>query len=372
MKRIFLGPLGCALAAAALAAGCGKPAQAPVASPAQVTVSRPAEEQVADCLELTGTVAPSRTVDLVARVSGYLQSADFEEGAFVEAGKLLFVIEPQPYEQQLALAQAALVMAQAEYDRQQALMKDNATSAANVERWLSNRDQAAAQVELAKLNLGYTRVSAPFAGRIGRSLVDVGNLVGPTVNTRLATLDQLSPVYVNFSLNERDALRIAEEIRRRGGGTALREGKVPVQIGLQNQEGYPQEGLLDFVDTGIRSDTGTLQLRAVFENADRSLMPGAFARVRIPLGEPRPMPVVPARAIGNDQEGDYVLVVDSANVASRRTVARGPATKAGVAIRSGLTAADRVIVNGMMQAKPGAAVRPVEAAADPGAAAKPD
>ena len=147
---------------------------------------------------------------------------------------------------------------------------------------------------------------------------------------------------------------------------------MPVQIGLQNQEGYPQEGRLDFVDTGIRSDTGTLQLRAVFENADRSLMPGAFARVRIPLGEARPMPVVPARAIGNDQEGDYVLVVDASNVAARRSVAKGPATKAGVAIRSGLATADRVIVNGMMQAKPGAVVQPVEATAEKAGATKPD
>ena len=118
-------------------------------------------------------------MDLVARVSGYLRSVDFQDGTLVEAGQLLFVIEPEPYEQQLPLAKAAHLRAQSEYDRQEELIKQNATSAANVEKWLSERDQAAAQVELAKINLGYTRVTAPFSGRIGRRLVDPGNLVGP-------------------------------------------------------------------------------------------------------------------------------------------------------------------------------------------------
>jgi multidrug efflux system membrane fusion protein len=167
-------PLGCALALAVVLAGCGKSRDTADHAPPSVTVSHPSQEAVTDCLELTGTVAPSRSVDLVARVTGYLESVNFEDGAFVKEGQLLFVIEPEPYKQQLALTEAALARAKSEYERQVNLIASNATSRANVEKWLSERDQAAAQVELAKLNLGYTRVSAPFSGRMGRRLVDPG------------------------------------------------------------------------------------------------------------------------------------------------------------------------------------------------------
>lgn len=342
--------------AAVLLTGCGKHAETPQQAPPSVTVSRPDQEQVTDAIELTGTVEPSRSADLVARVSGYLRSVNFEDGSMVEAGKLLFLIEPETYEQQLALAKAALSRAQSEYERQVNLSLSNATSTASVERWLSERDQARAQVELASINLGYTRVAAPFTGRIGRRLVDPGNLVGPTVNTKLATIEQLSPIYVYFSLNERDALHLWEARRQqvRQPGSS----KVPVEVGLQNEEGYPHRGTLDFVDTGVSTSSGTVQLRAVLTNEDRTLFPGLFARVRIPLGDPQPMLVVPNAAIGNDQEGDYVLVAGANDVVARRAVVKGPLTQNGCAIRSGLAAEDRVIVVGLMRAKPGAKVTP--------------
>ncbi len=347
------------LALAVLFAGCDKPRETAKPAPPAVTVSRPRQEAVADYLELTGTVAPLRTVDLVARVTGYLESVNFVDGTVVESGRELFVIEPEPYKQQLALAQAALMRAQSEYDRQVGLAKENATSAANVEKWLSERDQAAAQVELAKLNLSYTRVSAPFTGLIGRRLVDPGNLVGPTANTKLATLQQVSPVYVYFNLNERDVLQASVIMREQGVAPRSSMGKAPVLVGLQNQQGYPQEGTLDFVDTGISTSSGTLQMRATFSNTNLALVPGAFARVRIPLGDPKPMLVVPVSAFGNDQEGDYLLVADTNDVVARRAVVKGPLTPKGCAVRSGVTAQDRVIVRGLMQAKPGAKITPV-------------
>jgi len=350
--------LGCGLALAALLIGCGKPHGKTQQAPPSVTVSHPSQEPVADNLDLTGTVSPLKTVDLVARVTGYLESVNFTDGAMVKEGQLLFVIEPEPYKQQLALAQAALLRAQSEYDRQVGLMKENATSAANVEKWLSERDQAAAQVELAKLNLGYTHVSAPFSGRIGRRLVDPGNLVGPSANTKLATLEQLVPIYAYFDLNERDALRVAAIMRQRGKEPRGSVGKTPILAGLQSQEGYPQAGVLDFVDTGFSTSSGTVQMRATFDNKDQVLIPGAFVRIRIPLGEPQPMLVVPASAIGNDQEGDYVLVAEANDVAARRTVVKGPLLKNRCAIQSGLTAEDRVIVNGLVNAKAGAKVTP--------------
>ena len=355
MKSTSPLPLCCVLS---LLAGCHKPSHAVPQAPPSVTVSPPRQEPVTDSLELTGTVAPSQNVDLVARVTGYLQSVNFQDGAMVEQGQELFVIEPEAYQQQLALAQAALLRAQSEYDRQRSLVEANATSHANVERWLSERDQAAAQVELATLNLSYTRVSAPFNGRIGRHLVDVGNLVGPTVNTKLANLEALEPIYVYFNLDERAALQARSVMRQHGKDPGGAVGATPVFVGLQNQDGYPQQGTLDFVDTGVSTSAGTLQLRAIFDNKDRVLIPGTFARVRIPLGEPRSMFVVPNSAIGSDQEGDFVLLAAANDVVVRRSVVKGALTPQGCAIRSGLTATDRVIVNGQVRARPGAKVTP--------------
>ena len=356
LKSTF--PLVCALAAAALLTGCGR--QAPTPDAPAVTISRPVLEQVTNYIDLTGTVAASKTVDLVARVSGYLKSVDFKDGASVEEGQLLFVIEPEPYEQQLKLAQAALLQAQSEYDRQTALMKENATSAANVEKWLSQRDQAAAQVELAKLNLGYTRITAPFSGRMSANQFDPGNLVGPDGKSKLATITQITPINVDFNLNERDALRISAAMRELGIKPGSGVGKAPVLVGLQNEDGYPHQGTLDFVDNNVSASSGTVQMRAVLPNEDMALFPGLFARVRIPLGEPQPLLLVPNRAIGNDQEGDYVLVADAGDIVVRRAVVKGPLLDERCAIRSGLAPADRVIVNGLMRAKPGAKVTPVE------------
>ena len=208
----------------------------------------PAEEPVTEYLEMTGTVAASKTVNLVARVPGYLESVHFADGAMVEAGQLLFVIEQPPYEAQVQLNEAALVRAQAELDRQQAMMKENATAETTVENWVSQRDQAKAQLELAKINLGYTKVTAPFAGRIGARQVDPGNLVGSSGATTLATLEQLKPIYVNFNLNERDALHMRDLLRQYHMDVGTNVGKAPVEVGLQNETGYPHVGVLDFAD----------------------------------------------------------------------------------------------------------------------------
>jgi RND family efflux transporter MFP subunit len=352
--------LGALLVLSILTNGCRKGTDSTIVPP-PVTVSHPISQPVTEYLDLTGTTAPSKTVNLVARVSGYLESVNFEDGAFVEKGQLLFVIEPPPYEEQLALNQAVLVQAQAEYDRQVEMMKQNATSTSNVEKQRSSRDQAQANVELAKINLGYTRVTAPFAGRIGQRLVDPGNLVGAGTATELATLDQLIPIYVNFNLNERDALQMRAAMSKLGMEVKAAVGKAPVEVGLSNEKGYPHVGVLDFVDNTISNSTGTIAMRAIFKNEDKTLFAGLFARVRIPLGEPKPMLVIPNSAIGNDQQGDYVLVVDANDVVVRQTVVKGPLTPSGdCAIRSGLTAADRVVVNGILNARPGQKVAPTE------------
>ncbi len=354
---------GAALTLAAVLAGCGKHAEALKPSAPSVIVSCPAEEEITDFIELTGTVSPSRSVDLVARVTGYLRSANFADGSFVGAGDLLFEIERETYEQDLKSAEATLRRAQAEFDRQQILREKNATSAANVEKWLSDLESAKAQVALARINLDYTRVAAPFSGRVGRRLVDPGNLVGPSVNTKLATLDQLVPIYVYFSLNERDALRLWANIRQQYPDRRVAVTRKIVEVGLQNEEGYPHSGVLDFVDSGISTSSGAVTMRAVINNEDKVLFPGLFARVRIAVGEPRRMLVVPNSAVGNDQEGDYVLVAEKNDLLARRPVEKGPLTDRGCAIRSGVDAADRIVVSGLMRVKPGAKVTPVSAAA---------
>lgn len=359
-----VGVVGGALALVVLGCGCRKDVDATV-TPPSVTVSHPTTQPITEHLDLTGTLAASKSVDLVARVTGYLESVNFKDGDFVEAGQLLFVIEPATYEQQLALNQAQLAQAQSEYDRQQGLIKDKATSTSNVEKQLSQRDQAQAQVELAKINLGYTRVTAPFAGRIGRRQVDPGNLVGAGEATKLATLEQLRPIYVNFSLNERDALYLREMMRQRGLEAKASVGKAPVLIGLSSEKDYPHAGVLDFADNEISGSTGTIAMRAIFQNDDKILFPGLFARVRIPLGDPQPMLVIPNSAIGNDQEGDYVFIVDANNVVARRAIVKGPLTSDGCAIRSGLAATDRVVVNGILNARPGQKVAPTESSAAP-------
>ena len=367
------GWMGCTLALAfvVLPAGCRKHAETAGPAAPAVTVRQPAREPVTEYLELTGTVAASRTVNLVARVPGYLESVNFKDGAVVREGELLFVIEQAPYQAQVALNQAALVRAQAELDRQQAMMKENATAETTVENWVSQRDQAKAQLEVAQINLGYTKVTAPFDGRLGARQVDPGNLVGSSGPTVLATIDQLHPIYVNFNLNERDALHLRDEMRRLKIEVGSNIGKAPVEVGLQNETGYPHVGVLDFADNSLSTSTGTIALRGIFRNEDTTLFPGLFARVRIPLGGPRPMLVIPASAVGNDQQGDFVYVVNASDVVERRSIVKGPMTGGGLAIRSGLAESDRVIVNGLLNARVGEKVAPSPDAAPAPPAAPP-
>jgi RND family efflux transporter MFP subunit len=347
-----------ALVAGAASAGCRKTAAAAGPVAPAVTVQAPTRQPVMEYLDLTGTVAASKTVNLVARVPGYLESVNFKDGAVVPKGELLFVIEQAPYQAQVALNQAALVRAQAELDRQQAMMKENATAETTVENWVSQRDQAKAQLELAQINLEYTKVTAPFDGRLGARQVDPGNLVGSSGPTVLATIDQLHPIYVNFNLNERDALHLRDEMRRLKIEVGSNVGKAPIEVGLQNEKGYPHVGVLDFADNSLSTSTGTIALRGIFQNQDTTLFPGLFARVRIPLGDPKPMLTIPASAVGNDQQGDFVYVVAAGDVVERRSIVKGPVTEGRLAIRSGLSEGDRVVVNGLLNARVGEKVAP--------------
>jgi RND family efflux transporter MFP subunit len=348
------------LAAFASLMACGKrnQYQPPPAPP--VTVSKPLHMPVTDYLQSTGSVAAFKTVDLMARVEGYLRSVNFKDGSIVKAGQLLFVIEPEPYQAKLASYQAQLLDAQAEYDRQLRMIKENATSQANVDKWLSQRDQAAAAVTLAKINLGYTRVTAPFDGRIDRHLVDPGNLVGSMgTATKLATIEQINPAYVYFSINERDLLRVraAVQAQSRKPGEAP---PVPVQLALQTEQGYPHVGTLDFAGSGLDTGSGTLQLRASVPNAGFTLLPGLFARVRIALAAPVPRLVVPDRVVSSDQVGSYLLTVGPDQKVKQQRIEPGPLESGFRAVLGGLDADSEVVIDGLQNAVPGNLVTATE------------
>jgi len=337
--------------------------------PPSVTVAHPVVRPVTNFLDLTGSASAVATVDLVARVPGYLEKVAFKDGNIVDKGDLLFVIEPSSYEANLRLAEATLAQQQAqltrassEYARQTRLVKQNAGSQANVEKWLAERNSAAAAVnqakaniQIAKINLGYTKVTAPFTGRIGRHLVDVGNLVGTPSPTKLATIEQIEPIYVYFNVDEPTVLRMRAIARARGIGPAD-VSMIPVYVGLQNENAYPHKGKLDFVDTGIDPSTGTLQVRAVLPNSDRALLPGAFVRVHVPVDRNEKALVVSNRALGVDQAGPYVLLVNADDVVEQRAVETGALVDDMRVITKGLEVTDRVIVEGLQRAIPGTKV----------------
>jgi RND family efflux transporter MFP subunit len=255
--------------------------------------------------------------------------------------------------------QATLKSAEIDFDRKSTLQKQLAASQADYYKALATRDgarasvaEAQANLRIAQLNLSYTRIEAPFAGRIGRRLVDAGNLVGQGSPTKLATLSQVDTIYVYFNINERDLLRVREDMDAQG---LTRDSilKMPVYAGLANEKGTPHQGHLDFVDTGVDPSTGTLMARAVFDNAKGVLIPGLFTRIRIPVGPPKPSLLVPDAAISIDQVGPYVLLVDAGGAVVLRRIKLGSFQDGLRVATEGITETDRVIVDGLQNATPG-------------------
>jgi RND family efflux transporter MFP subunit len=335
-------------------------------------VAHPLAEKVSDYIDFTGNTAAIDSVALVARVEGYLEKIHFKDGAIVKTGDLLFTIQQSQYkaelaqaEAQVAASKAALWHATTEYARYGALLKKGAAAATEVDHWHYERDSSAAslasaqaQVILAKLNLGYTEVRAPFDGKIGRHLVDPGNLVGTAgQQTTLAEINRINPIYVYFTINENDLLQIVQETPKASYG-ALNDVIVPAYYGLANEEGFPRRGRLDFASISVAPTTGTLQVRAIFPNDELDVLPGLFARVRVKALQKRDALLVPGDAVSFDQQGEYVLVVDDKNVVQRKSVKTGLQMGDNLVIQQGLAPDDWVIVDGLMQAIPGREVNP--------------
>ena len=372
--RAWVVRAACVGAAAAGLAACNGSRNAYVAPPpAKVIVAQPVERPITEYLELTGNTAPFATVDLVARVQGFLTSINYVDGATVKKGAQLFGIERDIYQAQLNQQEATLASDQAteeynkaEYGRQATLARQDFASQATAQEWKSKWDQSAADILnaqaaiwLAKINLGYTQVLAPFDGVVTNHLVDVGALVGVSGPTKLSTIIQTDPLYVYFTLSEPQILSVQRNLAKHG--VALRTSglsNVPVEIGLQGEEGYPHKGHMDYASPQVDFATGTLTARALFENKDGALLPGLFVRVRTPVAEQDKALMTRNDAIGTSQEGSYVLVVGPDNVVERKVVTTGLREGELREIKSGLSPTDWVVTEGIQRAFPGAKVDP--------------
>jgi len=340
--------------------------------PPKVEVALPVQRSITRYLEATGNTAPIKNVDLVARVQGFLQSINYQDGTFVKEGTTLFTIEPETYKLKLEQAQSAeagmqasMKQAEADFKRQSDLVQKQAVSQATLdtstaarENAQANLQQAQVNTKIAAVNYGYTNVTAPFDGIVSAHLASIGELVGASSSpTQLATIVALDPIYVNFNVNEQDVLRIREEAKRRGM-TAEDLKSLPVEIGLQTESGYPHKGKLDYASPTINQSTGTLPVRGVLPNPDRVLLPGYYVRVRVPFEQQANALLVPDVALGSDQSGRYVLVVNGENVVEQRKVQTGPLEGELRVIDSGLKPDDRVVTAGLLRAIPGQKVDP--------------
>jgi len=369
------------LAAAWLLAACEQKNTYVEPPPPKVTTARPLQQEVIDYLEFTGNTQAIERVEVRARVAGFLESMHFTPGTMVEKGDLLFVIDPREYQARLNAAQAEydaarahLRRAEAEFARAKNLFEQQAGSEKNVVQWRGERDIARAAVALAKakfeqanLDLSYTQVTAPIAGRISRERVDVGNLVGEGEPTLLTTVTQYDPMYAYFNLNERDLLKVMDLYRKQVEEKGFdpytepdTKAELPLFLGLANEEGYPQRGILDFAESGVDSGTGTMQIRGVFPNPGKVkvLLPGLFARIRMPVKKRENALLVTERAIGSDQSGRYLLVANKEDVVEKRPIRMGRLVDGLRVIEEGLRFGEWVIVSGLQRARPGAKVDP--------------
>jgi RND family efflux transporter MFP subunit len=372
----------CSIAIGAVLTACNQQNAYVPPPPPKVDVAMPVKQTVTPYLNATGSTATVNSTTLIARVGGFIQEINYKDGDSVKAGQQLFLIEPQPYELALDQAQAGKASADAQVkqsevnlkreqdlvakkiDPQSALDAAVATNDANV----AAQQTADANVKQAQLNLSYTQVKAPFDGIVTARQISMGQLVAAGTST-LATVVQLDPIYANFNVSEQDVQKIRANLMKRGIITIADLKQIPVEIGLQTEDGYPHKGMLDYVSPNLDPSTGTIAARARFDNAGRPLLPGYFVRVRVPLTAEPDMLLVPDRAIGADQSGRYVLVVNKDDVVEQRTVEIGQMVGELRVVTRGVAADDRVLVSGLLTAVPGDKVEPqlktLTAQADP-------
>lgn len=371
----------CLLVGGALVfSGCKPAAHSPSdhaqAGAPEVTVAKPLAKRLTDWDEYTGRLIARDKVEVRARVSGYLTQVHFKEGTEVKEGDLLFTIDPRPYEAAVQRAEAVLAQAKttsdlAKVEAQNAtkLRQGQVISAEESERRLKGAagEQAAvraaeAMVTAAKLDLEFTQIRAPISGRISDARVTEGNLVtgGTKDATLLTTIVALDPIYLDFEADERSALKY-REMHRNGERKSALFNRIPAEMALVSEEGWPHRGQIDFVDNQVNPATGTIRARAVFPNTDRLMSPGFFAKVRIPGSGEYDGLLIRDSAVGDDQGSSFVWVIDAQDKAVYRPVRLGPLVNGMRIVREGLKAEDRVVILGLMSVRNGAKVRPVAA-----------
>ncbi|HLJ88699.1 MAG TPA: efflux RND transporter periplasmic adaptor subunit [Candidatus Angelobacter sp.] len=357
-----------------LATGCSSAAQSQQQpqSPPAVNVSEVVCRQFEETDEFTGRLGAVNTVEVRPRVSGYLESVHFKEGAIVQRGDLLFQIDPRPFQAEvdrlrgeLAQAKAQLARAQSDFQRAERLHNNNGMSAEEYDRRASARGEAEAHIAStegalrgAELNLEFTRITAPITGRVSRADVTEGNLVaaGPAQVRPLTVLVSLDPIYAYFDADEQTYLKYARVAGHTGSRS--REIRSKVLLGLADEESFPHTGTLDFVDNQVSSTTGTIRVRARFANADLALTPGLFARVKLQGGGSYHGCLVKDEAISTDLNQKFVLALGKNNAAEYRVVKLGPMLDGLRVIRDGLHEGDVIVVSGLQRVRPGGAVTP--------------
>src|SRR5213593_4115675 len=373
------------LAAALVLSSCGA-RPPPALPPPKVKVVQPVAREITEWDEYTARLDAVDSVEVRPRVSGYLQSIHFQDGTIVKKGDLLFLIDPRPYEAALHRAQAdvelaksRLALARKNFARAADLLASHAISQEESDIRESNMRQAEASVEeaeaavdAARLDVEFTHVSAPVSGRVGRKLVTEGNLINGGVGTQgtlLTTIVSLDPIYAYFEADEGSLLKY-DRLARTGQRPSSRDYKNPVHVALADEDGFPHEGAMDFVDNQVDRGTGTIVGRALLPNPDLSLIPGLFARLRLPCSGQYQAILVPDEAIGSDQSQRFVFLVDGESKAQYRTVKIGPLIDGLRVVREGVGPEDRVIVAGLQRVRPGLKVDAQQEAIPPPPAAE--
>ena len=372
--------------------GCNQAQKGQTAPPAVVTVAHPTTKEIMEYFEFPGQIAPVKEVDIRARVTGYLTKIHFVDGEEVDAGELLYEIDPRPYEAALQRAEGELarlkaISAKAKTDltRAERLLPSGAVSQDEYESRSSalagaeaSVVSAEAAVQDARLNLEFTKIHAPVTGRMSRTRITEGNLIqtGTDAVNVLTTIVTVDPVYVYFNVDERALLRYASLAKRDNLTTKLTDPdrikslNIPVEIGLENEDGFPHKGVLDFIDNEVDTKTGTIRARGVFENKDRLLTSGLYVRVRVPIGKPRKNLLIDEKAVNSNQREKFLWVVDKDNIARYRTVKIGGLHDGMRVIESGIEPDDVIIVKGLQRVRANAPVVPHAEGQPPATAAE--
>jgi RND family efflux transporter MFP subunit len=353
------------LTAGLLATGCSQKTTQQGPPPPAVTVAPVEQKEIVEWSGFTGRTEPVESVEIRPRTSGYIQEVRFQSGQMVKKGDVLFVIDPRWNQAVFDQRQAEYDQAKSENDRTAKLLANNAISAEEAEARKARYEEAKAALDSARLDLEYTEVRAPIDGRVSRALLTEGNYVSGNAGSAslLTTVVSVNPVYVHADIDEDTLLKFNDLVYSKKLGTTA-DGKIPVELELADENNFPHQGYIESFDNKLDPDTGSILLRAVFPNDDGRIVPGLFARIRIPLNERHNALLIDERAIGTDQANKFVLTLSPTNTVQYQAVELGPLVDGKRVVRSGLAVGEKIVVNGLARVRPGMPVTPQDEVAN--------